>query len=153
MAYSFHLDNECAKVIALAAQGSQNSAWRSPFAADGTAGNGTANAVVYMIDIGTVTDDVDMKLTQATDSAGTGAKDITGAVLTTITTANDNKIATIELRPDNMDDKNGFKWVRAEVTVASGTPPYSVIEIKHSLRYPGAGTQDSTYDEQVEILT
>lgn len=148
--HSFDGSHKVAKVIATAAQGSQNSSWLSPFATSGVSGD--ADRAVFWLDIGTVTDDVDVAIFQATDTSGTGAKAITGAALTTITVANDNKIATIELRPDNMDDKNSFKYVQVQVTVASGTPIYSVAQILHRLRYPGIGGQVTTYDEQVEIL-
>lgn len=61
---------------------------------------------------------VDAKLQQATDSSGTGAKDVTGkAIVQILKAAGDNKQATIELRDTDLDTNNGFAYVRLSVTV------------------------------------
>ena len=64
---------------------------------------------------------VDAKLVQATDSSGTGKKDITGAAITQLTQAgsDDNKQAKIEVRSEQLDINNGFDHVAVEVTVAA----------------------------------
>ena len=61
---------------------------------------------------------LDGKLQQATDNAGTGAKDITGKALTQIVKATgDNKQAEINLRADELDLANNFTFFRLSLTV------------------------------------
>ena len=61
---------------------------------------------------------VDAKLQQALDSAGTGAKDISGKAITQIVKATgDNKQALINVKPEELDTVNGFGFVRLSVTV------------------------------------
>ena len=61
---------------------------------------------------------VDAKLQQATDSSGTGAKDITGKSITQILKATgDNKQTLINVKPEELDTVNGFGFVRVTVTV------------------------------------
>lgn len=63
---------------------------------------------------------VDAKLQQATDSSGTGAKDITGKAIAQLTKAgsNDNSQAMINLKADELDVTNGFRFVQLSVTPA-----------------------------------
>ena len=61
---------------------------------------------------------VDAKVQQAQDSAGTGAKDISGKAITQIVKAmGDNKQALINVKPEELDTVNGFGFVRVTVTV------------------------------------
>lgn len=61
---------------------------------------------------------LDAKLRQATDAAGTGAKDITGKALVQIVKASgDNKQAMINCRATDLDTANGFGWVALSVTI------------------------------------
>lgn len=61
---------------------------------------------------------VDAKLQQATDNAGTNAKDVTGKALTQIVKATgDNKQALINLRADELDLANNFTYFRLSLTV------------------------------------
>ena len=61
---------------------------------------------------------VDAKLQQALDSAGTGAKDISGKAITQIVKATgDNKQALVNVKPEELDTVNGFGFVRVTVTV------------------------------------
>ena len=61
---------------------------------------------------------LDAKLQQATDSSGTGAKDISGKALTQIIKATgDNKQALINVKPEELDTVNGFGFVRLSITV------------------------------------
>ena len=61
---------------------------------------------------------LDAKLQQATDSSGTGAKDISGKALTQIIKATgDNKQALINVKPEELDTVNGFGFVRLSLTV------------------------------------
>lgn len=63
---------------------------------------------------------LDAKLQQATDSSGTGAKDITGKAITQIVKATgDGKQAMINLRSDELDMNGGFAYVRLSLTVGT----------------------------------
>lgn len=146
--HTFNGSSKLSLLIVSAAQSSLNSSWISPFA-DG----GGADRAVFILNIGVVSSStVAMKITQATDSSGTGAKDITDAAITAVTTSTDESLNTIEIGPGAMDDVNGFKFVRAEVTVGAGTPVYSVTLLKHRLRYPGIGGQDTSYRQAVIVV-
>jgi hypothetical protein len=63
---------------------------------------------------------VDAKLQQATDNAGTGVKDVTGKAIVQFTKANtdDNKQAVINLKQEDLDFNNGFKFFRLSITPA-----------------------------------
>ena len=62
---------------------------------------------------------VDAKLQQATDSSGTGAKDITGKAITQLTKAgtDDNKQVLVNLRASDLDVAGGFEHVQLSITV------------------------------------
>jgi len=62
---------------------------------------------------------VDAKLQQAQDNIGTGAKDVTGKAITQLTQAGgaNNKQALINLKPEDIDNANGFGYVRLSLTV------------------------------------
>ena len=61
---------------------------------------------------------VDAKVQQALDAVGTGAKDIAGKAISQITKATgDNKQALINLKPEDIDNANGFGYVRLSLTV------------------------------------
>lgn len=63
---------------------------------------------------------IDAKLRQATDSSGTGAKDIAGKALAQIVKASgDNVQATIECRDTDLDVTNGFAYVALSLTVGT----------------------------------
>ncbi len=65
---------------------------------------------------------VDAKLQQATDAAGTGAKDITGkAIAQILKAAGDNKQALINVKAGDLDVANGFAFVQLSVTVGTAT--------------------------------
>lgn len=63
---------------------------------------------------------VDAKLQQATDSSGTGAKDVTGKAITQIVKASgDNKQAIINLHAGELDVSGGFGYVQLSITVGT----------------------------------
>lgn len=63
---------------------------------------------------------VDAKLQQASDSSGTGAKDITGKAITqTVKASGDNKQAVINLRGSELDTNGGFSYFRLSLTVGT----------------------------------
>jgi hypothetical protein len=63
---------------------------------------------------------LDAKLRQATDAAGTGAKDITGKSLVQIVKATgDNKQAFINMKVADLDTEGGFAFVALSVTIGT----------------------------------
>ena len=81
----------------------------------------TLGKIYAVLNIGAITGSgtVNAKLEQATDSAGTGAKDVTGAAITAIVgSASSNAQVTIEVRPAQLDVVNNFNHVRLSVTTA-----------------------------------
>ena len=61
---------------------------------------------------------LDAKFQQATDGAGSGAKDVTGSSITQIVKATgDNKFAFINLDPQKLDVAGGFDYIRLSMTV------------------------------------
>ncbi len=63
---------------------------------------------------------LDAKLQQASDSSGTGAKDITDKTITQIVKASgDNKVALINLKASELDVANGFTHFRLSMTVGT----------------------------------
>lgn len=79
-------------------------------------------AVIFAGTLGTNAT-VDAKLEQATDAAGTGAKDVTGKAITQLTDAgsDDDKQAIINLAADELDVNNSFTHARLTITVAVAT--------------------------------
>jgi hypothetical protein len=148
-AKTFHLSQKYSLEIPFASQASSNSSWVAPFADGGFSGVAT-----FFLTVGAITQNVTFKLTQAQDSSGTGAKDITGAVLATaFTSSTDNATRSIAVQPGALDDANGFKYIRAEVTVSGGASEiYGVQLVLGDLRYnPPFWTQDATYTAQVTV--
>lgn len=63
---------------------------------------------------------LDAKLQQASDSSGTGAKDITGKAITQMVKATgDNDVALINLKASELDVANGFTHFRLSMTVGT----------------------------------
>lgn len=83
---------------------------------------------------------IDFNLQQATDSAGTGAKTITGKQITQIVKASgDNVQVEINLRPAEMDIEGGFRFVRVRINVGTAASLVSAL-LLGVMRYgPGSG--------------
>jgi len=148
---SFDKNNLVVLLDPPASQVGANSSWVQPFA-----DSKGADRAVFMLVTGIVgTNDVVLALYQAQDSGGTGAKVITGATVTAAL-GTTGKIGTVEIGPgalDNDPDSDGnstFSWVQARVTAASAEL-WTLIYIRHNLRYPGAHTQDATYLTPVTV--
>jgi len=95
---------------------------------------------------------VDAKLRQATDSSGTGVKDITGAAITQLTEAgtDSDKQAIIELRPDDLDLDGGFQFVSLSITVAVATSDVAGIVLGvHPRTGPASDNDLASVDEIV----
>jgi hypothetical protein len=68
----------------------------------------------------TATGTVDAKLQQATSSGGAGAKDVANKAITQLVAAsNSNNQVEINLRQEDLDLANGFKWFRLSITPAT----------------------------------
>ncbi len=97
---------------------------------------------------------LDAKLEQATDSSGTGAKDVTGAAITQLTQAgtDSDKQAIIQCHAEDLDIANDFTHARLSMTVAVATSDCGAIVIGLSPRYAPASDNDaSTVDEIVTV--
>ena len=93
---------------------------------------------------------LDAKLVQATDSSGTGAKDITGKAITQLTEAgtDSDKQAVINCRADELDTANDFTHVALSLTVAVATSDAAGIILGFDARYEPA-TDLASVDEIV----
>lgn len=74
---------------------------------------------VVVIDIGAIAANgtVDFKLTQATDDAGAGAKDITGKAITALGDADDNSVVVVELDASELDVSNNYDHINGELSL------------------------------------
>jgi hypothetical protein len=111
----------------------------------------TLLGVIFAGDLGSSAT-VDAKFQQATDSSGTGVKDVTGSAITQLTQAgtDDNKQALINLSSADLDYNNGFRYVRLSMTVATATSDAGAVVIGLDPRYGAANAADaSTVDEIV----
>jgi len=95
---------------------------------------------------------LDAKLEQATDSSGTGAKDITGKTITQFTQAgtDSDKQAIINVRGEELDVDNNFTHVRLTMTVAVATSDAGGILLGMYPRFgPASGSDLASVDEIV----
>lgn len=93
---------------------------------------------------------LDAKLEQATDSGGTGAKDITGKAITQLTQAgtDSDKQAIINCYSHELDVENGFDYVRLSMTIGTAASDAGGLILGHNARYAPA-TDATTVDEIV----
>ncbi|MCB0048953.1 MAG: hypothetical protein KDE24_05320 [Caldilinea sp.] len=104
-----------------------------------------------IVQVGATDTTVDAKLQQATDSSGTGAKDITGAAITQIAGTGDNRFVSIDLATENLDLANGFDYVRLSITAGDGTTgAYAAAVIIQNARHMPP-TQPAAYAEKVVV--
>lgn len=101
-------------------------------------------AVIMAGDLGTSAT-LDAKIEQASDSSGTGAKDLTGAAITQLTEAggDSNKQAIINFRADELDLAGGFSHVRLSMTVATATSDAAAMLFGTTARYEPASQNDA----------
>lgn len=117
---------------------------------------GQFQAVMAVVMAGTLgaSATLDAKIEQASDSSGTGAKDVTGAAITQLTKAgsDDDKQAVIELFGEDLDLVNGFTHARLSVTVGTATSDMGAIVLGMSPRYAPASANDlASVDEIVSL--
>jgi hypothetical protein len=61
---------------------------------------------------------LDAKVQQAQDNVGAGVKDVAGkAIVQIVKATGDNKQALINLKPEDVDNANGFAFVRLSLTI------------------------------------
>ena len=80
-------------------------------------------AVVYAGTLG-ASATIDAKIVQATDSAGTGSKDVSGYAITQMTQAGTDQSdtqAVINIAPDALDLDNNFDYIALTITVGTAT--------------------------------
>jgi hypothetical protein len=94
---------------------------------------------------------VDAKLEQATASDGTGAKDVTGRAITQLTKAgtDDSKQAEINLKQEDLDFANGFKFFRLSITPATAASLISGTVLGLDPRYGVASDSDATTVDEI----
>jgi len=95
---------------------------------------------------------IDAKIEQASDSSGTGAKDVSGLAITQLTKAgtDDNKQALINIQHADLDINNGFDYFRVSMTVATAACDAGAIVLGFDPRKGAATANDlSTVDEVV----
>jgi hypothetical protein len=84
---------------------------------------------------------VDAKFRQATDAAGTGAKDVTGKAITQIVAASgNNKQVIVEMRAEDLDVNGGFGFVALSITVGTAASQLSASLIGSVARFMPAST-------------
>lgn len=100
------------------------------------------NTVIATIFVGTMAAGatLDAKIEQATDAAGTGAKDVTGKAITQMTQAggDSDKQRVIEVDGEDLDVDNDFTHVRLAVTVAVAAVDLSAAVQGVDERFGGA---------------
>lgn len=86
---------------------------------------------------------LDAKLEQATDSSGTGVKDVTGKSITQLVKAtDDDKQAVINCRGEELDVSNGFSYVRLTMTVGTAASDAGGVVLGFGPRYAPASDND-----------
>jgi len=89
---------------------------------------------------------VDAKLEQATDSSGTGAKDVTGKAITQLTQAGTDESdsqAIINCGQQDLDVDNDFAFVRLSITVAVATSDVGGLLLGFDPAYAPASDNDA----------
>ncbi len=96
---------------------------------------------------------VDAKFEQASDSSGTGAKDVSGAAITQLTQAggDSDKQAVISVSVDDLDLENGFSHFRLSLTVATAACDLGAVVLGGSGRYGPAAQYDAASVAEVVI--
>lgn len=111
------------------------------------------HTLMAVIQVGTLgaSATVDAKLVQATDSSGTGVKDITGAAITQLTQAgsDSDKQAIISIQNSALDVANDFRYVAVVLTVATATSDASAVILGLTPRVGPASDNDATTVDEV----
>lgn len=88
---------------------------------------------------------LDAKIEQATDANGAGAKAVTGlAIVQLVKAGGDNRQAAINVRQEDLDKNNGFRFVRLSATVGTAATFLSAMLVGLDPRYGAAGANQIT---------
>lgn len=119
-----------ATIDAASSVASQNTGWVKA---------GNFHAFLALLDVGvmTATGTVDMKFQQATDNAGTGAKDISPAKAITqlLAAGGNNRQAMLNMKAADLDVDGGFGFIRLNVTAATAASLVSAALLGFYPRY------------------
>lgn len=96
---------------------------------------------------------VDAVIKQATDSSGTGAKDLTTskAITQLVKASNDDDQAIINVRAEDLDMANDFRYAAVSLTVGTATSDVAAIILGINPRFGPAS--DNDLDSVVEIVS
>ena len=94
---------------------------------------------------------LDAKIEQATDSSGTGAKDVTGKAITQMTQAgtDSDKQAIINVKQSDLDIANSFTHLRLTVTVATASSDAGAVLLGFDPAYGAASDYDATTVDEI----
>lgn len=112
---------------------------------------GNSDWITAFVQVGATDITFDAKIEQATDSSGTGAKDVTGAAITQLTGTDDNKYVSIDLEPAKLDIANNFNYVRLTLTAGDGTAGTTCSGLLMLCSRHQPPTQPAEYAEQILV--
>lgn len=92
---------------------------------------------------------INAKIQQASDSAGTGAKDVTGLAITALTDADSDKQALINVVQGDLDRTNGFRYVRLSMTVATAACDAGAVLLGFDPVKGAADANDATTVDEI----
>lgn len=94
---------------------------------------------------------VDAKFEQATDGAGAGVTDVPGRAITQMTKAgtDDSKQALINLKQEDLDFNNGFKFFRLTITPATAASLIDGAVLGFDPRYDFASGNDAASVDEI----
>ncbi len=94
---------------------------------------------------------VDAKLQQAQDNAGTGAKDVGGKAIVQFAhaTPDDGKQALINMKQDDLDVNNGFRFVRLAITPSVAASLIGGLILGFDSRYAPADLNAAATQAQI----
>lgn len=103
--------------------------------------------IVVIVSAGTLTGTLDVAVFQATNLAGGSAKIVTGKAITQLAATEDEEIAAIEIRTEELDVDGGFDCLRVQTT-SSAANVFEVLVFGFVPRYAAVGTTE--WDEVVD---
>lgn len=112
---------------------------------------GDVTRIFGLVLVGATDTTTDAKLQQATDSSGTGAKDVTDAAITQVTSTGDNRHCSIEVHPSKLDTANGFYWVRLTITAGNGSTGSNIAGVLMAEKRHQPVSQAAAYAEQIVV--
>ena len=103
--------------------------------------------IVVIVSAGTLTGTLDAAVFQATNLSGGSAKVVTGKAITQLAATEDEEIAAIEIRTEELDVDGGFDCLRVQTT-SSAVNVFEVIVFGFCTRFGEVGTTE--WDEVVD---